>query len=185
MKIRDSKLDYKKLIIALIYIIALAALICISMKIYNNSKVNKPTGPYSMVSQIEKDIYNSKIARYTNDSDGVKGSEIKSMIDNIISMNQENLGKDGKFVGVIIEKGAITDYENEKELLDACKKVSVLDPDTLEYIEKDISNAEIYVKNVTGELKTLKNKIKSKNNYIVEAEMAYGIIFWVKIAEIK
>ena len=36
MKIRDSELDYKKLIIALIYIIALVALICISMKIYNN-----------------------------------------------------------------------------------------------------------------------------------------------------
>ena len=72
-------------------------LIAIGMYIYNsaNSTVDSAV---SQMSQQEKDIYNAKVKSYLGDT--IKGSEVKSMIDNIISMNQENVGKSGKFISI-------------------------------------------------------------------------------------
>ena len=181
MKIRDSELDYKKLIIALIYIIALVALICISMKIYNNSKANEPKKSYGFnrMSQQEKDIYNSKIKPYIDD--GVKGSEIKSMIDNIISMNQENVGEQGKFIGINVEADKITDYTEQENLLKACNDASVYDATSGSGTNGD--NTEANVKAATQEMTKLKLKINSQKKYDVEATMSQGIYVWVKITE--
>ena len=183
MKIRDSELDYKKLIIALIYIIALVALICISMKIYNNSKANEPKKSYgsNRMSQQEKDIYNSKIKPYIDD--GVKGSEIKSMIDNIISMNQENVGEQGKFIGINVEANKITNYTEQGNLLKACNDASVYDATSGSGTNGD--NTEANVKAATQEMTKLKSKINSKKKYDVECTMTQGIYVWVKIEESK
>ena len=164
-------------------LIAGAILICIlliavAMYIYNSANSTIKSAA-SQMSQQEKDIYNSKIKPYIND--GVKGSEIKSMIDNIISMNQENVGEQGKFIGINVEADKITDYTEQENLLKACNDASVYDATSGSGTNGD--NTEANVKAATQEMTKLKLKINSQKKYDVEATMSQGIYVWVKITE--
>ena len=62
-------------------------LIAIGMYIYNSANATIKSAA-SQMSQQEKDIYNAKVKPYVGDT--IKGSEVISMIETIISMNQEN-----------------------------------------------------------------------------------------------
>ena len=60
------------------------------------------------LSQQEKDTYNSEVKAYLGDK--IKGSEVKDLIDIIMSKNQENIGKSGKFIS--IKAGNIREYSD-------------------------------------------------------------------------
>ena len=164
-------------------LIAGAILICIlliavAMYIYNSANATiKSAG--SKMSQQEKDIYNANIQSYVNN--GVKGSEIKSMIDSIISQNQSNVGEEGKFIGVYTN-GNISNYDRATNLSSACNNASVYSNNDGSTID-DGENNETNVQEATTEMKKLKAKINSQKNYDVEAKMSQGIYTWIIISE--
>ena len=160
-------------------LIAGAILICIlliavAMYVYNSANATiKAAG--SQMSQQEKDMYNAKIKPYVGE--GTKGSEVKSMIDNIISMNQENVGEQGKFIGIRVGTDEITNYHEETALANACNAASVYGGDD------DADNTEDNVHEATQAMTALKSKINSQKSYIVEAEQVQGIYTWINITE--
>ena len=160
-------------------LIAGAILICIlliavAMYVYNSANATiKAAG--SQMSQQEKDMYNAKIKPYVGE--GILGSEVKSMIDNIISMNQENAGEQGKFIGITV--GTVTNYKSDDHthLDTACQNASV-------YGEKDdADNTEDNVHDATQEMTKLKSKINSQKNYDITATQVQGIYTWINITE--
>ena len=118
------------------------------------------------LSEQEKDIYNSGIKAYLGDS--VKGSQVRSLIDSIISMNMSNVDEEGKFVSVSVSD--IAGYSEESDLDSACKTA-----------KKDNSSSN--VSDATSEMAKLKSVISAARNYKVEAEYEDGIIVEVNISE--
>ena len=135
--------------------------------IYSNSQDTIKSAKDQMAQQ-EKDIYNARVKQYVNS--GIKGSEVKAMIDEIISQNQANAGEEGKFIKVEVDE--ITNYTNENALEDACNAA---------YSNNSTSN----VSTATKEMTTLKSKINSQKRYDVEADYENGIIVKVEITEVK
>lgn len=139
-------------------LIAGAILICIlliavAMYIYNSANATiKAAG--TQMSQQEKDIYNAKVKPYVNN--GVKGSEVRSMLDEIISMNQGNVGEEGKFIGV--QTGTIKNYSGK--VGDDCADASVYEPNSGAL--KEGSNTEENVAKATKSMTELKSKINSQ-----------------------
>ena len=164
-------------------LIAGAILICIlliavAMYIYNSANATiKSAG--SKMSQQEKDIYNANIQSYVNN--GVKGSEVKSMIDSIISQNQSNVGEEGKFIG-LYTNGTISNYNNGSKLRSECEAASVYDATDGSKIVAGENN-ETLVQNATKAMKELKSKINSQKNYNVDALMSQGIYTWIIVEE--
>ena len=170
-------------------------LIAIGMYIYNsaNSTVDSAV---SQMSKQEKDIYNAKVKSYLGDT--IKGSEVKSMIDNIISMNQENVGKSGKFISIEVtgnysklsaeQQGVLSSancknlqnyntssLQNGKNLAEACAAANFYDSG---------DNTTGNVAKATGEMTTLKSKINSAKNYKVVADYEAGAIIRVGIGQL-
>ena len=94
-------------------LIAGAILICIlliavAMYIYNSATSSLDTA-VSKMSQQDKDMYNAAVKPYVGDS--VKGSAVKTMIDEVIGSNLGNIGQTGKFIGnVPIDKNKRAKY---------------------------------------------------------------------------
>lgn len=169
-------------------------LIAIGMYIYNSANATVDSA-VSQMSQQEKDIYNAKVRSYLGDT--VKGSEVKSMIDNIISMNQENVGKSGKFITIEVMGSlsqlsdenktalsatkALTNYNtgnnttNGTTLAAKCKAANFYD---------DGENTSSAVAEATAQMNTLKSKINSSKNYKVVSDMEAGAIIRVGIGQL-
>ena len=130
---------------------------------------------FEPMSQQEKDMYNAKIRPYI--AEEIKGSEVKSLIDNIISMNQDNIGNTGKFIGIRVTKGSITNYDEEDALATACNAASIYGGDA------DAENSEENVQDTIEKMTTLKSKINSQKTYNIEAEQVQGIYTWIVIQE--
>ncbi len=167
-------------------------LIAIGMYIYNSANATVDSA-VSQMSQQEKDIYNAKVKSYLGDT--VKGSEVKSMIDNIISMNQENVGKSGKFISVLTygndttggldNKGKaeamtgaanLTNYEKGSNLNSACVGANFYDGG---------DNTSENVAKATAQMNTLKTKVNSAKNYKVTADYEAGAIIRVHIGQLN
>ncbi len=129
----------------------------------------------NQMSQMEVDIYNSKIKAYI--SDEARGSEVKSLIDNVISQNEENAGETGKFIGIS------TDIENS--VTEACLKASMYDSKTGELASEPGDNTDENVEAAAKAMGTLKSKINAAKNYKVSAVQASGVYVWLAIEEIK
>ncbi len=164
-------------------LIAGAILICIlliavAMYIYNSANATVDSA-VSQMSQQEKDIYNSKVKSYLGEV--VKGSEVKSMIDNIISMNQENVGKSGKFISILCE-GNLTNWNTGTNSARASKLKQTCD--AANFYDNGENN-DSNVKAATGEMQYLKSKINSAKNYKVEADYEAGAIIRVHITQLN
>ena len=107
------------------------------------------------MSQQEVDIYNANVKQYLGD--GIKGSEVKSMLESIISQNQANVEDEGKFIAVFVDE--ISNFDEADDLKDICR-------------EALNDNSEDNVSEATDAIKGLKSKINSAKNYSVEAD--YG-----------
>lgn len=168
-------------------------LIAIGMYIYNsaNSTVDSAV---SQMSQQEKDIYNAKVKSYLGDT--IKGSEVKSMIDNIISMNQENVGKSGKFISIEVVGGfSKLTKENQTALKDAKVLTNFNNKDAAKGTDLAAKcaaanfydggeNSTSAVAEATSQMTTLKSKINSAKNYKVVADFEAGAIIRVGIGQL-
>ncbi len=124
----------------------------------------------SKMGQLEVDLYNAKIAPYGGEN--VKGAEVKSLIDSVISSNESNVGIDGKFVAIYSE---IEGYENSSKLASVSDSASFM---------KGGSNSEANVKAASTEYSALKSKINSTLNYSVEFTKESGLIVSVTIKNV-
>ena len=145
---------------------------------YNDVLIDITIKKKSYYYDSEKDMYNAKIKPYIDE--GVKGSKVKSLIDQVISMNQENAGVLGKFIGIKAKENSIKNYESYEELLNACRKASIYDFDDGSRI-KNSTNSEENVIKATEEMTKLKAKINSQRSYNVKAWAYKENIVWIYI----
>ncbi len=128
-------------------------------------------------------IYNANIEPYVNNV--LEGSEVKSMIDVIISMNQENIGEDGKFIGIMIEDGTVIESYNQKEnLKKACEKANTFSSDEASRIVEG-NNTEKNVEKASQHMEALKKAINPQKLYNIKACMYDGQYTWIIISEAK
>lgn len=186
-------MEKKALIVfTILLLIFMATIILINAKAIKNYRIEEEEEyarirrlRYTGMSQQEKDIYNAKIKSYVNNE--IKGSEVRSMIEEIISMNQSNIGERGKFIGIQI-KGTIQGYseEDSENLKKACEQASSYNSQTGQLYENPTSdNTESNVKNATENMEKMKKKINRENKYNVEGLMDQGIYTWIIISEAK
>lgn len=176
------KLASLNIAIAIKIIMIIAALVIIGLFIiaeieYQNARTNKceNTGQ-------RQQEYNSKIKMYLN-KEGVKGSEIQSLIDNIISQNQENVYNNSEFIGIKLEGNLEANYENSESLKEACEKANMFSYDTGEII-RDADNTIVNVSNAVKQMEELKKYINNDIYYSTnEVYDTFGFIVWVKISE--
>ena len=145
-------------------------LIAIGMYIYNSANATIKSAA-SQMSQQEKDIYNAKVKPYVGDT--IKGSEVISMIETVISMNQENATQTGKFISIsasLTKNGAVP-----SNLDAACNNCN--------YYTGNGENDEANVAEATSQMTKLKSKINSSKRYSVTTTESEGLIHSITIVE--
>lgn len=167
-------------------LIAGAILICIlliavGMYVYKSAQGTITTAAAQMGQQ-EKEMYNATISKYIGDSK--KGSDVKQLIDTIISNNNQNVGESGKFISI---HNGPTETDKEKnggytaissfttDLNDAGKKANVYEDSTGDNTQDKIDDA-------TTVYRAFAQKISSGKNYKVESKQEDGIIYAVYIS---
>lgn len=118
---------------------------------------------------IEKDMYNSTVKKYVGDS--AKGSTVKIMIEDIIMQNLQNVDENGKFIS--IHQEGIEDFDDD-ELEKTCKEANIYENSKAENNQENVDSA-------TKEMRKLRAKISSGENYEVRETMKDGIIYAVTI----
>ena len=160
-------------------LIAGAILICIliiaiGMYIYNSAQGTIQTAASQMGNQ-EKEIYNTTVKKYLGDH--VKGSDVKGMLEDIITQNNQYVGESGKFISVNIE-GTFDGYNGGTTLATACSAANV-------YENAGSDNTQPLVDAATTQIRELKKKIGSNRVYKVEERMTDGIIYKVIITQVS
>ena len=123
------------------------------------------------MSQEDRDIYNTMIKKYIGNSK--KGSDVKQMIDDIISQNSQYANEMGKFISIHVD--TISDYNDD-----------TLEEVTEEANSYENSNADNTIDNVNAaesEYRNLKQKINTAKNYNVTKSEKDGVIYAVTITE--
>lgn len=124
-------------------------------------------------------MYNAKVSKYVGDSK--KGSDVKLLIEEIISQNNKNVGEKGKFISVHNgtkpqysskqiggRKNKIESFNTEKngcsteKLLEACQKANSRENPEGENTQENIDEA-------TRQMRAFEQKISAGKNYKVEA----------------
>ncbi len=170
-------------------------LIAIGMYIYNSAQgtINTAAG---QMGQQEKEMYNSKVQKYIGDSK--KGSDVKLMIEEIISNNNQNVGESGKFISVHNgtkpddpaknpggKDNKVTIFDTEKngmgtaKMLEACKAANVYEN------TGSGDNTQTNIDNATKQMRAFAQRISSGKNYKVEEAMEDGIIYAVYISPLS
>ena len=178
-------------------LIAGAILICIlliavAMYIYNSATSSLDTA-VSKMSQQDKDMYNAAVKPYVGDS--VKGSAVKTMIDEVIGSNLGNIGQTGKFISIYtFDAQGTKNKANNKKITTATHSKAVnltnWDGGTLQdkceaaNFYDDGENDTGRVNDAVTEMQKLKSKINSSKNYVVTADYEQGAIIRVHIAQI-
>lgn len=161
-------------------------LIAIGMYIYNSAQGTINTAAAQM-GQNEKEMYNAKVQKYIGDSK--KGSDVKLMIEEIISNNNQNVGESGKFISV--HNG---EYDSSTKGLKASGKTVAAFTDDLETPGKTANvyedtakgdNTQVNIDNATDVYRKFAQKISSGKNYKVQAAMEDGIIYAVYVSPIN
>lgn len=171
-------------------LIAGAILICIliiaiGMYIYNSAQGTIQTAAGQMGQQ-EKELYNAMIKKYIGTSK--KGSDVKLMIEDIISNNNQNVNESGKFISIHVgansSEAAITGtkgvsgFTTSAALDKACSDANI-------YENTNGDNNQTNVDAATAEYRELKKKISSGRNYLVEALSKDGIYYAVYVNQIN
>ena len=179
-------------------LIAGAILICIlliavAMYIYNSATSSLDTA-VSKMSQQDKDMYNAAVKPYVGDS--VKGSAVKTMIDEVIGSNLGNIGQTGKFISIYTYGNEGDNVGNNKTIAASGahpKAVALTGWSDGATLQTNCAKANFYdngenttekVNNAVSEMQKLKAKINSSKNYVVTADYEQGAIIRVHIAQI-
>ena len=148
-------------------------LIAIGMYIYNSAQGTIQTAAGQM-GQKDKEMYNSMIRKYVGNSK--KGSDVKQMIEDVISQNSQYVNESGKFIS--IHAGNISGYTTSKQdpLKSVCEAANVYESQSGENNQKNIDAAR-------AEYRKLEQKISAGRNYKVEEKEKDGIIYMVTVSE--
>lgn len=145
-------------------------LIAIGMYIYNSAQSTIQTAAGQMGQQ-DKEMYNSMIKKYVGNSK--KGSDVKQMIEDVISQNSQYVNESGKFISIHV--GKIAGY-NPDNLETVTKAANV-------YENPNSENNQDTIDAARAEYRKLKQKISAGKNYTVEESEKDGIIFAVTVTE--
>lgn len=157
-------------------LIAGAILICIllitlGLFVYKSAQGTIETAAGQMGQQ-QKEMYNAMIKKYIGDSK--KGSDVKLMIEDIISQNDQYVNESGKFIS--IHQSGVKGFNTDTDLESACSTANVYEADSGENNQANVDGAR-------EEYRKLKSKISAGKNYRVEESSKDGIIFAVTITE--
>lgn len=145
-------------------------LIAIGMYVYNSAQGTINTAAGQMAQQ-EKEMYNSMIKKYLGNS--VKGSQVKQMINDIISQNSQYVNDSGKFISV--HAGTIAGYSGDA-VGTACQSANVYESDSGENNQDNVDTAR-------DEMRKFAQKISSGKNYTVTETERDGIVYAVTVTE--
>lgn len=145
-------------------------LIAIGMYIYNSAQSTIQTAAGQMGQQ-DKEMYNSMIKKYVGNSK--KGSDVKQMIEDVISQNSQYVNESGKFISIHV--GTIAGYDSST-LESVTKAANVYENDSSENTQDTIDAAR-------DEYRVLKQKISAGKNYTVTESEKDGIIYAVTVTE--
>lgn len=156
----------------MVMILPLLATLILSLGItvYKSAQNTIQTATGQM-SQEDRDIYNTMIKKYIGNSK--KGSDVKQMIEDIISQNEQYVNESGKFISIHV--GTIAGY-NPANLEVVTNAANVYENDSSENNQDTIDAAR-------DEYRVLKQKINSGKNYSVTEKEKDGIIYAVTITE--
>lgn len=142
-------------------------LIAISMYIYNSAQGTIATAAGQMAQQ-DKEMYNSMIKKYVGTSK--KGSDVKQMINDVISQNNQYVNESGKFISVL--NNGVAGYNGSVNSL--CAAANVYQNPASENNQKAIDDA-------TRELRAFAQKISAGKNYHVQDFSEDGITYAVVV----
>ncbi|MGN1329949.1 MAG: hypothetical protein ACI4VN_01250 [Clostridia bacterium] len=164
----------RNIIVILIVILGLAMCIFIHMdytKEYKEIKEKRIKAGEHYAKEVNKQRY-SKITDYIGDK--VKGSEVKQMIADTISMNSSNVENEGNFISIEVEGSilnfksktsgkavAITNFKEGDKLAESCAAANSYDGG---------ENTSENVNTATAEMYKLVSKINSNKKYEVVAD---------------
>ena len=156
----------------MVMILPLLATLILSLGIYiYKSAQNTIQTATGQLVQEDRDIYNTMIKKYIGNSK--KGSDVKQMIEDIISQNEQYANESGKFISIHV--GTIAGY-NPANLEVVTNAANVYENDSSENNQDTIDAAR-------DEYRVLKQKINSGKNYSVTEKEKDGIIYAVTITE--
>ena len=156
----------------MVMILPLLATLILSLGIYiYKSAQNTIQTATGQMAQEDRDIYNTMIKKYIGNSK--KGSDVKQMIEDIISQNEQYVNESGKFISIHV--GTIAGY-NTANLEVVTNAANVYENDSSENNQDTIDAAR-------DEYRVLKQKINSGKNYSVTEKEKDGIIYAVTITE--
>ena len=116
----------------MVMILPLLATLVLSLGIYiYNSAQNTIQTATGQMAQEDRDIYNTMIKKYIGNSK--KGSDVKQMIEDIISQNEQYVNESGKFISIHV--GTIAGY-NSDNLEVVTNAANVYENDTSESIKE-------------------------------------------------
>ena len=147
-------------------------LIAIGMYIYNSAQSTIQTAAGQMGQQ-DKEMYNSMIKKYLGNSK--KGSDVKQMIEDVISQNSQYVNESGKFIS--IHALNISGFATTTDPLEAVGKAANV------YEDKSGENTQDNIDAARTEYRKLKQKISAGRNYKVEEQEKDGIIYSVTVSE--
>ncbi len=142
----------------------------VGISIYNSAQDTIQTAADQMA-QEDRDIYNTMIKKYIGNSK--KGSDVKQMIEDIISQNEQYVTESGRFISIHV--GEIDGYDD-----DILEKVT---NEANIYENSDAENSQTEIDAAKEEYRNLKQKINSGKNYSVTEKEEDGIIYAVTITE--
>lgn len=147
-------------------------LIAIGMYIYKSAQSTIQTAAGQMGQQ-DKEMYNSMIKKYLGNSK--KGSDVKQMIEDVISQNSQYVNESGKFIS--IHALNISGFATTTDPLEAVGNAANV------YEDKSGENNQDNIDAARTEYRKLKQKISAGRNYKVEEQEKDGIIYSVTVSE--
>ncbi len=159
-------------------------LIAIGMYIYQSAQGTINAAASKMSNQ-DKQIYNSMIEKYVGENK--RGSDVKAMIEQVISQNDQNVGESGKFISIKVVNGeSIPNLKKSDGTADtsggqlgtACDAANV-------YASTPGDNTQTNVDAAKKEMRQLYKAISSGKSYSVSDDggVQDGIIHTVFIKE--
>lgn len=158
-------------------------LIAIGMYIYQSAQATIDAAASKMSNQ-DKEIYNSMIKKYVGENK--RGSDVKAMIEQVISQNDQYVGESGKFISIKVGSTGIPNLKTSAGTAETAGTTlgSMCDLANV-YASTPGDNTQTNVDNAKKEMRALYKAISSGKSYRVSDDggVKDGIIHTVTITE--
>lgn len=175
-EIKEKIIKLKKIRIELIITLVILLLLAIPIILYIVNTIEgikiQAIEQMNKSNHVKLNMHNAKI-KYLGEN--VKGSEVKILIEEIISSNNQNVEREGEFISVQAKN--IENYTNQLVLSNACKACNNYENEEADYNMENLSKA-------TEQMIELKSQIKANKKYKVTAEQKDGNYYSITIEEV-